>query len=288
VDLMYTALEDGDLAACSFETSFSQILEMDNLGENPQARVELMITGAYFDMVPNTQEGRLISLELHVVAQGICHDTVTVGYIADAFSNAWPLELETEDLALNSMERQSSLRETVHETAETPEPVRDIICVYPIVGASGADSGKIRCSILMCCIYRGESGNIGKVSKRFSVESAVEVDADMELHVTRVSCAEVYATVASNGIELRLPIDMDFTVVRKAMLKSVTSIMMDEENPLNNLSKPSLTALYPGAGADIWGLAKKYGSTPELITQANELPEDGSIFGQLLLIPRER
>lgn len=288
VSILYSGGQDNAVVSSTFSTSFSQILETDRFGDDVHANVSLMLTGAYFELVPNSQEGRLISAEIHLVAQVVCTSDTELNYISDAYSNKCALTLSSEDMVLTTIMRQSSLRETIKDVLETPDAVRELIYVYNTMGAVSVNGGNVKFSVYVQAIYRSESGAICRASKRISVESSVEIDEDMEVKVSCVKCAEVYAAVTSGGLEIKMPVDIDLFIVKSAPIISVVSIAADSDQPIDVSTKPSVTVINPDRSSDLWSLAKKYGSTPAMIASANDIEDTEGIVGRLLIIPRER
>jgi hypothetical protein len=285
---MYAGPQDDGMTSCTFSTNFSQILDTDRFGDDVMADVTLMLTGAYFELVPNAQEGRLLSAEIHLVAQVVCMGNTELVFISDAFSNKYPLGLDSEDMLLTSVLRRNSLRETVRDVLETPEPVRELIYVYQTTGAVTVSGGNVKIPVYVQAIYRSESGAISKAAKRLNVDSNVEIDDGMEVRVSGVKCSEIYAAVTSGGLEVKMPVDIDLFIVKSAPIVSVNSIDIDSDNPIAAGTKPSVTVINPDRAWDLWSLAKKYGSTPEMIASANDIADAEGVIGKLLIIPRER
>ena len=252
------------------------------------AEVSLMLTGAYFELIPNAQEGRLLSVEIHIVAQLVCSDTMEQNYISDAYSNVYRMDLNSEDMLLDSVIRKYSMRETVRDLIETPDPVHELIYVYQTVGNYTVTQGNIKIPVLFQVIYRNESGSINKVSKHMSIDSSIEIEPDMNIKVTGIKCAEVYASVTASGLEIKMPVDIDLFITMSNSVISVVAIDLDLEDPVDSSMRPSVTVINPENASDLWSLAKQYGSTSELIAEANDIDETEGMVGKLLLIPKEK
>lgn len=283
LEILYLGVE-GELANATWSSSFSQIMEMDSIGENPEMKVSLMLTGAYFEPLETAQDGSVITAELHILAQAVCMDRTERSYIADAYSNRFNLDVQRESLSMYSFERAMSLRENVRETIETPSTVKELVDVYINEGTHTADEGgNIRCPIVVCAIYKDEAEAIISVTKRITIESRIDIDPEMLIEGLSVSCAEVYGSPASGGLELRLTADISANICRNLSLNSIAGISADEEEPLDISSTPSVTVLQRPTG-DLWALAKKYHSTRELIMTANNIGDIDEAEG-ILLIP---
>lgn len=281
ISLLYAASGDSPVSALTFSAAFSQILEMDEMSEQADAEIRLMLTGAYFETHP---DGRSLTCELHLVAQAIVSDNGEMSYIADAYSNTNELRLESEVMETVSIERRQPLRETIRDTIETSATVRDIIQVYPVMGIAEVSGGRVRCPVTVTVIYSDDADVIRSVRRSFTVESSVEIGPLMEAAVTEIRGAEAFASPAAGGLEFRMPVDIDLLITSRHRCSAITGIEVDEESPVNTSQWPSVTVLMRRDGADVWELAKRYRSTPELIEMANSGEGDDN----LLLIPRAR
>jgi hypothetical protein len=287
--LLYANSTDGQPVVAEYTTPFSQIMEMEGIGNQPQARMTLMLTGAYFEPVPTAQEGRVLSAEIHLVAQAVCSDNRNVDYIADAYSNDFALSLKSEDMSLSSIVRRMEIRETIRELIDTDEPVREIINIYPVAGVAMIEDKNVKCPVTVSIIYRSDSGNLCAVTRRFAVEAPMEqLEPGMEAQVLDVRCGEAYASAAAGGLELRLPVDFDILITRKVNIMPITEISVLEDSPIDNQNRPSVIVVCTDGKPDIWALAKKYNSTPELINAANPQKDAEGQSRRMLLIPKAR
>ena len=284
VGILYTAAEDGRLVTDEFTTSFSQILEKEEGCVEPVTELCVMPTGAYFEAMSTSYGTNAVSMELHLVAQAVCSQSVELRYVADAYSCEFESEVRTEVMALERIERELVLRETVREFLETPEVLREVLAVYVQPGMAAVEGGRVSAPLDVKVLFLTDTGEVSSVSRILKAESQAELEPGMELRVTSLRCAEPYASVASGGLELRLPMEIRMLLLEKVSLQSVAGLTLDEETPLAVAGRPSVTVA-AADGHDIWTLAKTYLSTPELIESVNQ----GSLeAGEVLLIPRTR
>ena len=286
VTLLYISEDGQDIASANYTTSFSQIIEMDGAYEQPDAEVRLMLTGAYFEPMPSSSEGRVISCELHMVAQASCSEKTELTYLSDAYSNNYDVELYRDSIELEGIERRMTVRETLRDLIETKNPVREVIDACAVTLTPDVRGKNVNCPVMIKLMYREDSGKICCTSKQYIVQATVELEPDSELCVTAVRAPEVYATGAAGGIDIRVPLDIDVVITSKLGLAPITGIELSEEPVSARSDRPSVTVVVPG-NMDTWELAKRYRSTPELIDAANAL-EEGGVPGKVLLIPRWR
>ena len=102
-------------------------------------------------------------------------------------------------------------------------------------------------------------------------------------------CGEdVFSAVVSDGIDVRIPVEINVTEVTENNVNMLSGLSYDENAPLDNSKFPSLVVARPNNQDSLWHMAKKYRSTPNLILAANELEGEEDIApGQLLIIPKK-
>lgn len=284
--LLYASMDGGEPCVHDCTTAFSQIIEMDAITEYPLADISLMSTAAYTELLDNAGDRRHVGLELHFVAQVVCREAAQLTYIEDAYDPAHLLSLQTETRTFHTCLRQITLRESVRELVETQTGVEEVLHVYALPGTATAEGSSVQCPLNVQLLYRSESGAICRTSARYTVQSSQELEEGTSLLVHNVHCGEAYAAPAAGGIELRIPVELFGEISMEQTVTAVTAISFDETQEEQTQERPSLYLLYAGASDTVWKLAKRYGSTPELIRSANGMEEQAEPEQTLLLIPR--
>lgn len=286
IHITYEGVENSELSSTNFTAPFSQILELDCAVEQADAEVHLMPTGVYLEPLPIAQDDRMLGVEIHVVAQAVCSENMEIEFIEDAYSNTFELKLDQAEIDLNTVENRTTLRETVRETVETETPVRELIHAYAIPGNPEVQDVKVICPITIYALYMNEDNKIASTTKTVTAESTLEHDAGTAIGINDVRCMEIFASPASEGVEVRIPLDLDLVFMDNFKIAPIVAIEVDEEAPVDIATKPSVT-IVNGCNCDnLWKVAKQYASTPELIVSANQL-EEGTV-PELILIPRAR
>lgn len=267
----------------SFSTTFSQIIDVHGEYSGPCA-VELMPTACYVEALGGAYGGITVSMELHLVAQARCADERELEYLADAYSNHCPCHVAEAELSFGTPGRSVNLRETVREMVECPEAVSEVLCCVVLPGRAAAEEGKVKVPLNVRLLCRGERGGIVAVSRRLWAEcSCPAYDGDCLL-AAFPRCMEPYAAVASGALELRIPVEVELRLEETQRIEAIAELTLDVETPTDIMERPSVTVVKRG-DADLWSLAKKYGSTLELIAAANPQCGEDTLF---LLIPRCR
>ena len=264
-----------------FNTTFSQILDVHGEHSGP-GRVELMPTACYVEPVSGAYGAITVSMELHMVAQVLCAHEQEVEYLADAYSNRCLCRAGNAELHFSSLGRVVLLRDTVREMLECPEPVAEVLSCVVTPGRVQLEEGKAKLPLNVRILCRSERGGAVAVTRRLSAELSGKTEGRLLCAVGR--CGEPYAAAASGALELRVPVEAELCLEESRAIRVLDTLELDMESPLDFANRASVTVVQR-RGVDLWSLAKKYGSTPELIAAANPKCDEDTLF---LLIPRCR
>ena len=95
---------------------------------------------------------------------------------------------------------------------------------------------------------------------------------------------EVYAAAGDGAVELRCPVELSLDAADVSELTYVSQMELEEGETADETERPSLIVIRLGEES-LWTVAKKFGSTRELIESANPGPVNP---GDLVLIPHGR
>ena len=286
VMLLYTAPENGEMNAAEFESGFSQVLELEGVGEGADAQVCLMLTGAFLEPLGG-EEQRELSMELHVVAQVICTERCENAYLEDAYSNSCDLALTRTQMTLEDVRRRQCVRETLRKLLETPEPVREIVHACCRMGSPTVSGGRIQCPMTVSVLYRGQSDALGCVTRQLKTEANVDPGGELCLAVQQAYVCQCQAAATATGVELRIPVEFAVCITQCKTIQPITAICGGEARQ-NTAPHPSVTLVTAENGESLWTLAKRYASTIAQIAQANGIEENADVSGRLLLVPSVR
>lgn len=282
-EVLYTT-ESGTVESVSFGSVFSQIVETDSEDISADARVMLMPTGMYYELVSG-ENGPVITMELHGVCQVAAMRQHEVQFVSDAFSNRCACDVEYRPMNVITQSRVSTQRETVRDSVPCKSAVAQVrfaTCTIGKVTVNGGDVS-VRIDVDLCVAY--ENGVDDCVNRRIEVNFQTDAEAPAMLSADGVRCTDVYAIPSGTGAEIRFVVEADLRTETTCDLETVSAIHLDEEHPCDQ-NRPSLTVVR--AGGSLWELARKYGSTVDLIRQLNELEDDIIPAGSVLFVPRER
>ena len=256
-------------------SSFSQLIELSEEAEN--AELTLCLTGAYFDLAENDSGKKIVSAEIHILAQAAAFTSREMSYIADAYSNAAECTVSVTACCVPQARTETVLRETYCGTAEA-EAAEQILCAAADCTSAAADTNGVTAAVRIQCLYRGADGMMHSAVHSGSLQIAAELPAGpccVLLH-----CGEVYAVPSAGGIDLRVPVEAKLLFNSSMEVNCVTGITLTEQT--ERPERPSIYLIPTPENAQLWELAKKYGSTVQLIESQNPEIKD------VLLIPGQR
>ena len=88
--------------------------------------------------------------------------------------------------------------------------------------------------------------------------------------------------------ELAVELTIAYGLMEFSEIVAVGGLELGENNSAERGNRPSLVVVCTNRGADVWSLAKKYGSTVEMIENANREGEAFNPARRPLLVPRAK
>lgn len=289
ISILYTSYGSNDLNAADFNLPFSQIMELSGESDNMSFSMNLMPTGIHIQEAGDVSGAHGFTAEFSAVAQLVVWKKMNINYMSDAYNTTYETENEYGEYVLNSLVSDQVVRENMRETIETPAQVRSIVSarVYPGRVRRGEDGMKASVSAVVICM--SEEGRIMRVADRFETPVNINADdSDVETNAS-IQLSEVFVTPSAGGVELRIPVELRIREHMNTAVSPVTGVVLNEEKEKPVAGKPSLVLCRVRPEDSLWGLAKKYNSTRDLIRQANMIEENADIMpNDLLIIAKKR
>ncbi len=264
----------------SFSTNFSQMMEMEDIGEEPDVSYRLMMTASYYEPMVTSEQNCSVSMELHMVVQAVCSRVETEEIVSDMYSNKCECSFESRFDEMPIIIRRQVIRSTARDIIKTPMPAREVI----YADAHITSFSKATAGIAVIGLYIDEEGRFRSIKCNLTAEFETETESDMSFTADASCVTEVFASPAAEGIELRIPTEMEVVITRKHTVAVPEEPQLCERECVSE--RPSLILIPAASCDDIWQTAKKYCSTQELIEQANCHEGDDAEIA-MLLIPRE-
>ena len=272
--------ESGNLPiTASFSAPFSQLLELGKEQmDNCEASIQL--SAAYYNIVDTVGTGKVLDCEIHAVVQAQSRCTESIELVTDAYSNQYPMEIDSCELSLLELPDVQTLPITVEERVELPEDCSQCLAVFPSTGLPGIPDGKLCCHVTLDLLCRTAEGTFSTVKRVLSSET---VPAERMDAVPAISLQSISYRPDGSGIFVRVNLSAAWSINRVHTQRAVAALIMDDAAPLDLTSFPDLTVVRPN-GESLWQLAQNYHSSPEAIQKLNDALELSA--DTMLFIPR--
>lgn len=282
LDTLYLAAGDDAPQHQIFHIPFSQILDIAN-GKAELSTVILTSGGCYLEPLSGSDGITSLHLELHLCAQTLCRSETEIRYIADAYSLKSTCRLKTDTVRTLGAARPAVLRQSVRETLETPDSPKEIVYARVTAAFPTCAENGISENICVRVLYRTQRGSLSSMSRVLTLTFENGESTGMTLPET-ARFGEIYAAAGDNAVELRCPVELSINAAAASEFTYVSEMELEENEMTEETERPSLIVIRLGTES-LWNVAKKFGSTCELIEAANP----GAVNpGDLILIPRGR
>lgn len=286
VQVMYMDTE-GMLVHSRHQLPFSQIMEMEDLGEEARSTVSVVVESFY--MNPAYGGGRDLELTLDLMAQARVRGEKRLDLLQDAYSISHHLDVEKTQHTLVTVAEEFVAPQPLRQIFETAFPVQSVEDSWAAVGkvTQNREEGQLvfSCDVaitLLCC---DESGAYNSLQFTQPITYKVECGQDI-ISCCRCCCGgEVFATAVTGGVEVRLTPQFEYSFVES---RPVTVVSAGSLGEVRERGTSSVVLRLPQAEESLWDIAKSYGTTTLQIIQANQLQEEGLPEGKMLLIPSMR
>ena len=279
---------DGSLFDCMFTTQFSQIIEVDSFGDNIMSAVNIQLRDAEFTVGSGRDTGPVYTASLHMNAQAVCRDNRVSTYIADAYSNEFKINMETADIKLMKNMPQNPLMLSAKCRMKPIENLAEImyLCVSEL--CTEAEGNEIRVTVKLGGVGRCENGELEPLDMKLTADEKIELMRNQRLAIVSVCCDKPMMSGTAQNADISVGIELMYCVIEHSDICAVDSIEVCEDCPIRACDRPSLIVLCSDKESDLWCLAKKYGSTVDMIERANSFGDGFTAGCRPLLIPRAR
>ena len=270
------AKETGETEVQSFTTPFSMIAETDCEAVSGNAVMRIMPTAMYYEL---TSGGQVLSVEVHAVCQMVIYEPRQLAFLSDAYSNYYPCECEFDQLTVYGDLKKESYRENISESVVCRSSLNRIgflTAAYDIY-ENGETAELV---FLIGAAVEYDNGSKDWIKKQI-VWPVTLKDKDV---ITDVRISDLYGTCSGSELLFRFNVEWDSVAEKKQIWKHLSGVQWDESASVT--PRQSSLTLVRGGG-NLWELAKRFGSTVDLICLYNEIEAGMTEADGLLLIPRQ-
>ncbi len=287
LDILYRS-RDEELHTAAFHLPFSQIMECSDAGEESVPQVEVIYTD--LSCKPMEDDGRNLSVELELLAQGVLSRTESSPILTDLYSTGYEVSPLAKEYPTCRKMDQGAAPESVREVLETGMPVKNVLDVQvrPIQLTTETQNGNLtqNAEVEVFVLYASEEGGIGSLHRRFIVVHQIPVSDKWEYQCGFTISRPGMATPAGAGLEVAFTVEFTWVAMELGSVRGIEGAGLEEKPKGENQLAPSVIIRSVRPGEGLWEIAKAYGTTKAEIAEANALPTTELYPGQMLIIPK--
>ena len=269
-----------------FSSQFSQIIEVETFGDNIEDTAFIQLKDAEFTFIPSKDNGYTISAQLYLNAQVISMERKFSAYVADAYCNEHKLNSETVETRVMKYPVAKTLKLNMREKLPQKIQLEEILYVALTAVCAVSEDSDIVVKADISGVGKSENGELEPIGMEMKAEEDIGITKNQKINILSV-CADQPAVIGSaHNADLSVDIVIEYNIEEYSELNAVSGIDADEECAMRNGNSPSLVVICSNKETDLWSLAKKYGSTMDMIKEANTVDGAFSINKRPLLIPR--
>lgn len=280
----------GELEVARHQLPFSQIIEMEQVGQDAISDVAVEITD--LEILSFDASSGEMEVRLQLLAQALVRCHCMVKYIQDVYSTACEAEVESTLYSMPELVDWTSRPQNIRELVETGAAVRQVIDGW--VSYSKLDQQRqgeqivLSCEVLLQVIYLDDNGQVQSVSRKTPVALRLDAPSGATCNASIKTVGECYFTATAGGIEVRLVAEIQSLLVMQTKVPAVSGCTLGQQRKRAQGDSASVILRLAAPNETLWDIAKSYGTTAQEIVKANELEEGNLPHGKMLLIPCTR
>lgn len=290
VALQVRYLAAGELCCVRCPMPFSQIMEMDAVGEAADCEMAMCITDV--DWTLAGEDGRTLNVTLELLGQAVVRDRYPVTLLQDTYSTVHQTTIQQDSCTLHQLLDCSVRPQSVRELIETSTPAKNVIdasvSVFQLQQSRQDSQQVLSAELRLSVLYLDEQDVPQSLSSLLKVSGRLDLPANAECRCSCRCPGEVFAVPAAGGVEVRFNPEFHCLVTRQQTVPVVTGVKLGQLHAERQGVQPSVVLRMAAPGEELWDIAKSCSTTQERIRQANRLEEDELPVGQMLLIPSVR
>lgn len=288
-NLYVSDVTTGDTQKTRHEIPFSQIIDIEGMDEEWQCDVHLDVISSDIQISSNQNgEGRLLEVNIKIMATVHCYRTGMTEIVSDAYSTACPVRLEMKRLNTSHLTAIQRDNATVRETFDLPsEGVNNIIDIWceaaPISESCENGATRITGRMMIYMLAKDDSGIVSFYERPadFNLDyddDCTSVSSDMA--VERVD----YSLTGAGQVEIRAQMNIVRRCFSDDSITAVSSVMVDE-NAAFPSEKAALKIYFANSGESVWEVAKACHTSMDAVMEENSLGGDVLTKDTMLLVP---
>lgn len=286
VELMYRS-RDGRPCTALFPLPFSQMMEVGEAGEDCTPELRIIFTNTTCKRAD--EEGRSVSVELELMAQGVLSKTQRIALLTDLYSTEGDTVDSRKTHTMSCLMDHGLAPESVRELLECTMPVARVLDVQlrplQLTSSKQGTEMTLNADVEAYVLFETEEGDCNCLHRRITVPHLIPISPQWEYRCEFSISRQGSAMPAQSGVEVSFTVEFSWKAMEKRNVQGIERASVEEKQPMTG-EIPSVVIRSVRNGECLWDIAKSYRTTEGDISEANQLATEELYSGQMLLIPR--
>lgn len=220
-------------------------------------------------------------------AQGVCYP------VTDMYSCDYECQLTRTNMSVPSFAGAQSMSVPFSATVDAPHAVSLLapgatVKLRQVKRDDSEGAVYVDSDVCVSAVLRGDDGRVSALSTDIPVRIRFPHSAPATAYDASLALERAEARLGADAVEITGALRADVAGFDTQEYNVIDSVYVDHTKEREDVCALPITFYYPDEGEELWDIAKKYGSTEEIIRSANEITDDKKIGKSVLLIPKKR
>ncbi|MDR1002378.1 MAG: DUF3794 domain-containing protein [Oscillospiraceae bacterium] len=270
---------------------YNQFIDVDGIEDDCKCDIKLECENIDIGLRTDPDgEYRRMNADIKAFVEAKVYTELETPFVYDAYSVDYETEVERKQLNIEQLSDTVSENIMHQQLLDTGVDIASVLDIWGDtrdckVGRKD-DKLTLWAAVSVGMILKNSEGGISYIEKLCELEQDIGVldtskqfYADAQLVVRNCN----YTLSGSNGVDVRLQMQLNAAIYEQQNISSVGAITLDENKP-KNLSDAAVVLYFAHAGEELWDIARKHNSSIETIMADNELASEQLDDSRMLLI----
>lgn len=284
----------GQIQCIEGEIPFTEILSVDDVGEDDMCEVEYTLTDLGYSAAADS-DGDVAILELRTrINIATCVYRKNSDYITeDLYSPDFDVSVSRDNISVCRLVAGGSDRNLIKDTVQLSAGVPPISKIYNVIAKPYVESAEIKGGKAHISgvadtyiMYTSSAPESPVCSFKKEIPFAYSIPADCSEDARISVLCEVdglsYNAISANAADVQFTINCDTKIIDREKITYISSVEAEEESSFERAHMPGIVIYFATKGERMWDIAKRYHTTADAIIAAN-----GCDFPDVLSEPKQ-
>ncbi|MDO4742894.1 MAG: DUF3794 domain-containing protein [bacterium] len=294
INALYSTESNGGTECIKNTIPFSQIVDIDGIGDECDCEVKIDVTYAELKQNSNSGEGAssiAVDAKLHMVVSAYCKSEVPV--VFDVFSTDYDLDVKREEVVFERLISKINERFICNKNVDVREipisSVVDLWCESNLTSVRNTDNQMVINGTVIICVLAYDMDMMPVYFEKpvdyeytnILNECPTMLRCDPDVDVISVN----YLLNDNHSVDVKVELSIGTVVFDVNKTTVLTDVTVNEDSPKKKNNDIAVYVYYANRGEEVWDIARRYNTSPEAIILANEDTNEILESDKMLLIP---